>query len=188
MRDFSIRRHTRILSVALLMLASAGAFGCGDDDDTEGDDDGGAGSSGKSGGSSGTGGTDGGTSGTGSGGSMAGTGGMRAPVVCGGMMCSVPGGSRLQACCVEDECGLGLQTVCQLPDMPGELDTTCPDHVTQAMQTLKGCCKPNNQCGVMSVSGLGCVERTELASYAGGPLDELECGTEADAGEADGGP
>ena len=61
--------------------------------------------------------------------------------------------------------------------------------MTMTGSNLTGCCKPNNQCGVMSVSGLGCIERTQLAMYADGPLEAITCGTmmpmmpgEADAG------
>jgi len=59
---------------------------------------------------------------------------------------------------------------------PGQLDPTCPDHMTTTA-TLMGCCTPSNQCGVMSGQGLGCVERSQLAMYAGGPLDSFACGT-----------
>jgi hypothetical protein len=171
----------------LVLLSCTGAFGCGDDDDDSSDagDDGGAGKAGKGGGGTGGNDADGG-GGTGGGGLFGDAGIPNAPVTCGGTMCSVPARSLLQACCVEDACGLGLLGTCQLPDMPGELDSTCPDH-TSGTSLLKGCCKPDNQCGVMSVSGLGCIERTKLASYAGGPLDAMECGGEGDAGTLDGG-
>jgi len=185
------RRHARWIVLTVLALSSAGASGCGDDD--TGDDDAGAvdgGDSGKGGG--GTGDTDGGggigSGGIGVGSGGTGSGGMRAPVVCGGTMCTVPGGSTLQACCIDDECGLGIQGECQEPGQPGDPDSTCPSHETPSGSTLPGCCKSDNMCGVMSQAGLGCVERTELAEYAGGPLDELECGTTSeDGGDSDGG-
>jgi hypothetical protein len=106
------------------------------------------------------------------------------PVVCGGETCTLTS-MRLQACCLpEGGCGLGTGGECQMPDQPGSPDPTCPAHeVTSVMLTLEGCCRPDNQCGVMSASGLGCVERTQLATFAGGPLEAQSCvSTDSDGG------
>jgi len=111
------------------------------------------------------------------------------PVVCGGVTCAVTS-PRLGACCLADgSCGLGTGTECQAPNQPGDLDPSCPSHeVATAGLVLMGCCKPGNQCGVMSMSGLGCVERTQLATFAGGPLDALVCGgADVDGGAEDAG-
>lgn len=99
------------------------------------------------------------------------------PVNCGAKTCTTPSGSALTPCCLPgDQCGLGLMGICQQPSMPGALDKACPAHeIAMAGRVLEGCCKPNGHCGVMSVSGLGCVERTQLAAYAGGPLDDKAC-------------
>lgn len=173
--------------------------GCGaDDDDGGGKSQAGSGAKAGTTGSSGNGIT--GSSGTGGMSGSGGSGGsrgfmppMRMPVVCGGVTCMTPAGSRIQSCCLPDNtCGGGLMGECQPWDMPGTADPTCPSHMTMTGSNLTGCCKPDNQCGVMSVSGLGCIERTQLAMYADGPLEAITCGTmmpmmpmmpgEADAG------
>ncbi|MBN1656379.1 MAG: VOC family protein [Deltaproteobacteria bacterium] len=128
----------------------------------------------------GAGGSSGGTGGSG------GTSGDALPVICNGEECTTPPGSRLNACCVaaDQSCGLGMGDECQTPNMPGTDDERCPSHTFQTLGiTLVGCCKPDNKCGVRFTSGLGCVERTEVAGYVGGPLDELACDAERDAGE-----
>ncbi len=185
-------------AVALCMALCMGVVSCGDDDSD--------GSPGGTGGTWATGGTGGSADAGGSGGSggasgsSAGMGGTGAsvdasrgdaaggttgftfpdagPVMCGGQQCTAPEGSPLSACCTAaDVCGGGLAGTCQEWDMPGTLDPSCPDHaMAMGGTTLSGCCKPNGNCGVMSSAGLGCVERTELAGYAGGPLDQMACG------------
>ncbi len=206
-----ISRVTKVgLAQALGMVLLLVAAGCGGDDDDDGSGgsggdgldagvgtagSGGAGGAdgGGSGGSGGAGGMDGGTEDGGGSGGLGGEGGGGSsgadagPLMCGGEVCEAPEGSQLAACCTtEDECGgnLGWATgPCQPWDMPGELDETCPSHtfIGGAIDLL-GCCKPNGNCGVMSSAGLGCIERTELARYAGGPLDEIACGELSDAG------
>ncbi|MBN1653435.1 MAG: VOC family protein [Deltaproteobacteria bacterium] len=107
------------------------------------------------------------------------------PVICDGKECTTPPGSMLKACCVkaDQSCGLGYGDECQTPNMPGDDDERCPSYTFQALGvTLVGCCKPDNKCGVRFTSGLGCVERTEVAEYIGGPLNELACDDTRDAG------
>ncbi len=168
----------------------AGASGGG------GEDTGGAGASGGGGDTAGAGGTDmdasqvgdgasgtggGGTGGAGSGG--AGSGGS-GEVLCGDddEVCTVPAGSTLEPCCTDDgACGGSLMGECTELEQPGDPDIACPLHA--ATVVLLGCCRPDGKCGLMSTLGFGCVERTQLATYAGGPLDEVECGPDGmDAG------
>lgn len=106
-------------------------------------------------------------------------------LICGGKECTTPAGSSLNACCVEEDqsCGLGYGGECLPMNMPGTEDERCPAYTFQALGAeLKGCCKPDNKCGVMFTSGLGCVERTEVPGYLGGPLDSLDCDTAQAAG------
>lgn len=109
-----------------------------------------------------------------------------APVMCGGATCMAPAGSRLMPCCLPSGgCGLGAGGECQEANQPGDVDARCPSHeVAMAGLTLEGCCKPDNVCGVMSVSGLGCVDRTKLGTFAGGPLDARTCSEGGDATDA----
>jgi hypothetical protein len=167
-------------ALALGLVVSLGLAGCGGDDDDN--DKPAAGSGGVSGGASGSSGS-GGSSTSGSGGRSGSGGGgfmfpMMMPVSCNGTPCMRPGMSLLQPCCVTGtmECGGGLMGECQVWNAPGTADPTCPAHMTMTSM-LPGCCKANNQCGVMSGQGLGCIERPQLAMYAGGPLDAITCGT-----------
>ena len=161
--------------IVSLVLAACG----GDDDDDDDKPSAGSGASGSS--ASGSGGSTT-TAGSGGRGGNGGGGGfmrpMMMPVSCNGTPCMRPGMSLLQPCCVSGtmECGGGLMGECQVWGAPGTADPTCPSHMTMTSM-LPGCCKPNNQCGVMSGQGLGCIERTALAMYAGGPLEAITCGT-----------
>jgi hypothetical protein len=176
------KAHLGRVALAVCMVTSFGALGCSKKSDAgpaaaagTGGANAGTGAAGKGGtggSSTGTAGR-GGAGGTGSGG----TGGAAAMVTCGGTACMVPMGSQLTSCCLPDNtCGLGIMTECQMPSQEGGLDPSCPAHMTATGLNLMGCCKAGNMCGVMSVSGLGCVERTHLAMFAGGPLDAMACG------------
>jgi hypothetical protein len=186
---------------------SGTAMGSGGDDSSSSGSSDGSGGDGSSSGQNGSGGakagggSGGGNASNGSGGATGsggrnggnGTGGMGGftmmPVMCGDTTCTAPIGARLPSCCLPDmTCGGGFMGECQPWQQSGTLDASCPSHMTQSGSMLGGCCKPGNQCGVMSQAGLGCVERTKLAMFAGGPLDAIACGGDGDndAG-ADGG-
>ncbi len=166
--------------------------------------DGGAGGSGGDGGDGGTGGAGGtddmdasqqdGSSGTGGGtagaagsaGSAGSSGSDGGPqgLICGDdtEVCTTPSDSILAPCCTDEGlCGGGNPDDCNEWDAPGVLDTDCPSHFWLLWE-LRGCCKPEGTCGVMSTLGLGCIDRTKVAAYAGGPLNAIDCGDDMDGG------
>lgn len=99
-------------------------------------------------------------------------------IICGDNECTAPAGSSLEACCLEEGegCGLGYGGECLPLNMPGSVDERCPDHTFQAVGVeLKGCCAPDNKCGLMFPSGPGCIERTQVPGFVGGPLEALDC-------------
>ena len=121
-----------------------------------------------------------------------------------------------EGCCVGemgDVCGV-TERMMLLPDgkcleqaQVGKDDPDCPDEVTVIDGVdvpFKGCCKPDNTCGVdLTPIGVGCLERTlaaEVERNITGPSDAgtyeaLSCnytglmdgGAESDAGDDDGG-
>ncbi len=81
-------------------------------------------------------------------------------------------------CCDEDSdniCGAALDDGCEGLDQPGKETVDCPESVSSIGTMLKGCCRPEGRCGVLSQVGFGCVERSDLNETAGGPLATLEC-------------
>jgi len=183
MKKCSLRGILRFASVVFCGVLAVATAGCGGDDDLDEPtirsnkpDSGTKNDSAESGGST--------SNRRGSGGSFAwpttgasGRGQTESAALCNGKTCAAPSGSMLQPCCLPNgECGGGYQQTCQPWQMEGDVDTRCPDHnIAELGATLKGCCKKNGNCGVMSSSGLGCIERTDLAAYAGGPLNALKC-------------
>lgn len=74
---------------------------------------------------------------------------------------------------------------------PGMSDDRCPSRTAWEGQVeLGGCCTPAGQCGLLSPElGLGCIERSELPAYLGGPLSARACAdTDADADAGSSGP
>jgi hypothetical protein len=192
-------------SVTLCGVLFLGTSGCGGDDDDNNATDsgldaatGGGGTTSGAGGTTadragaggdktGIGGDKGGAGGTtvkaGAGGGSAGAGGSTVAVTCGGKTCAgsvVPG---VTACCVNGGCGLGTADACTASSQAGTLDSNCPDHtITAYNTTIKGCCRPDGKCGEMfTQTGLGCVERTAVPTWADGPLTAKTC-TAADSG------
>ena len=183
---------TKMGRAALMVgLVATLAWGCGGDDDDD-DDAGSGGSAGSAGSTAGTSGSSAGSGGTkaGSGGSSgAGSGGSMATKMCNGMTCPAVllNGMMAPACCDTDSGGgCGAQynmmdpTQCEGTKQEGMLDPTCPDAMSVLGTPLKGCCKMGNKCGVMSMSLMGCVERTDYPTQflmMGSPmLNAVNCG------------
>ena len=191
-------QSSRMIRLALAIgLIGTLAVACGgdDDDDNGGGAGGGAGSSAGTGGSTaGTGGSTAGTGGStaGTGGSTAGTGGSMAPVMCSGMMCSAVMSAQgmLPPCCDTDSgnaCGatVGMAGECEAINQPGDLDLSCPDAMSVLGTPVPGCCKPDNKCGVRSMTLNGCVERTDYPPsflMGGMALEAIDCGGDTDGG------
>ena len=201
-----------VVSSAVITLCTAlllGTAGCGgDDDDTEpvGGSSANA-DSGQNGTNTGQSGTNTGQSGTntGQGGTNTGQGetdaqmnpggevadaGDPQPVICGDNECTVipEGRPFIKPCCLEDmTCGASYleDDECQVIYQVGDSDERCPGHAAPQYNnmTMRGCCKPDGKCGISSSFGFGCVERTQLTAYLGGPLPALDCdATDGDAG------
>jgi hypothetical protein len=177
-----------VASRAVITLSAAlylGTAGCGGGDDDDTTATGGGGSGGTEAGQAGAG-TQAGTGGGGSGAAGRSQDDAGQPVICGGKQCTLPSESPLEPCCVKDNiCGAKYQNECQEVNQEGVLDSRCPSHTIQSFNNmaLPGCCKPNGKCGVYSSFGFGCVERTQLASFSGGPLPARDCNAkDEDAG------
>jgi hypothetical protein len=172
----------RALGLSLIVgFLCVGAVGCESDDDNGGNNSGTGGASGTGGTGGATGGTGGATGGTGgTGGATGGTGGMGGgsggmggmpapmPIMCGTNTCNpVMSLSTLAACCMPDmSCGLvtggdAANPVCTQIGQEGEADTNCPSEPNALSQMTPGCCKPSGKCGLLSMTLMGCVERTE---------------------------
>jgi hypothetical protein len=98
-------------------------------------------------------------------------------------------GAGAPSCCLPDHtCGGGFLGECLPWNQPGMPDNNaCPRYTTPGGLLLNACCKPNNMCGVISQVGFGCIERTHLPMFAGGPLNAIVCGADTDAGQEDAG-
>lgn len=182
-----------LLTCASATLCAAlylGTAGCGDDDDDDDTTtDAGAGKGGGGGSSNaGAGGSTkagaGGTTKAGAGGGSAGAAGAApAPITCGTKTCQ-PSITGIPACCATaDTCGLGDAAECTALGQLGTADTNCPDYsmtVAGTAYPVKGCCRPDGKCGVnFATTGLGCVARTAVPSWASGPLEAKTCGTDS---------
>ncbi len=145
------------LFVGALLTASA----CSDDEDD--------GSGGK-GGNAGRGGSGGRAGSSGSGGS-----GGSGELTCGTTVCppvNEQAAEFLTACCTEsgNQCGLltPLTSGCMPMNQPGSLDPSCPTVAVAEGFSMRGCCRPNNTCGVATGQlGLGCVESPNDAQAPG---------------------
>ena len=112
------------------------------------------------------------------------------PVMCGFERCpAIPGEFALFArtCCtaVENTCGVEVDK-CHPFNQPGVLDPNCPDVTLQVVDprtgmplsdSFKGCCRPDNRCGLdMGLGGkthmLGCVRRTAVFFAS---LNDIAC-------------
>jgi hypothetical protein len=180
MKTHLLHRAANSVVITLCGALYLGTAGCGDDDDT-----------GTGGGGSANTGTGQGGAGTqaGAGGTVSGGAG-RPSVTCGDKQCTVipEGEPFIDPCCLKDNtCGAAYKndSECQAKNQEGSIDPRCPSHTVPSYNNMKmpGCCKSNGKCGVSSTIGFGCVERTQLAAYAGGPLPARDCdATDEDAG------
>ena len=89
--------------------------------------------------------------------------------VCGNVACpALPGGGLGEVCCTADQtCGVALGLIygnaCILRNQPGVEDEACPDETGFfGLSMLQGCCRPDDKCGLLSTSGGGCMERTNV--------------------------
>lgn len=118
------------------------------------------------------------------------TDGICANVVCPAIPADAP--ANTQTCCTNDQrCGLSYGLLygaaCFVRDQPGKAADACPDEesvFTPLIGALDGCCRPDNTCGVIALSGAGCVERTQAWSnmaqgFGGflysGPFERVTC-------------
>jgi hypothetical protein len=171
-------------SVALCAAQCLATTGCGDSSETIVDGGTASGGGGSDPGGSGGGGS---PANAGSSGGTAGAGGMEAPVICGADTCT--SSFFLKACCTKaKQCGRGTQDECLELNQEGTLDTRCADQALIAFGSVaKGCCKANGQCGLLLTGqGLGCVERSQMPSWAsGGAKWTAAACSDADAGAID---
>jgi hypothetical protein len=104
--------------------------------------------------------------------------------------CQSPSGSIFVCCLPDGSCGAGVNSECRELDQAGEPDARCPSQAAPGgAGEFAGCCRPDDRCGVDVGMGLGCIERSDLPSYLGGPLGPRRCRAEdpEDGGVADGG-
>jgi hypothetical protein len=83
-----------------------------------------------------------------------------------------------------------VNSECRELQQAGQRDPACPSQrAPGGADEFAGCCRPDDRCGVDVGMGLGCIERSDLPSYLGGPLMPQRCGVEEpdDAGVEDGG-
>ena len=127
-----------------------------------------------SGGASGSGGGSsvGGSAGASTGGQ--GVGGSIQDVPCGGTICKPLADQSVEsrACCtVVNLCGyrLPISGSCLSIKEPGTINPVCPDFALGGKVSFPGCCSPTGFGALVTIGGIGCVDRTELG------LTHLDC-------------
>jgi hypothetical protein len=116
-------------------------------------------------------------------------------IMCNNMPCmslTTATGMMLMPCCDAMEgmaCGaiIDMAGSCVARMSPGAADASCTAEMSILGMAVPGCCKPNGQCGLMSGTLMGCVERPRyplgfLMGMPTTPLAAETCGGDEDGG------
>jgi hypothetical protein len=119
--------------------------------------------------------------------SGAGVGGSIQDVPCAGAICKPLADQSIEsrACCTDAMlCGyrLPISGRCLGTKEPGTINPVCPDFALGGKVSFPGCCSPTGCGALVTIGGIGCVDRTELG------LPHLDCVFDTIHHAGDGGP